>query len=102
MGGDDMKIINHEPHIKLHEKIKECGCKPWRKGVDYCKNCEKAVIDLMNKYGAGYLCRDEEIELMLKSSIKLVKENESLKKKLDEKIKRVEELKTQIVGKVKK
>lgn len=88
-----MKIINQEPHANLHKQIYECECKPWSRGVDYCENCQSTVVDFMNKHGAGILCRDEEIELMLKSSIKLAKENEVLRARLESKIKRVEKLK---------
>ena len=88
-----IKIIENEPHTKLHKQIYECGCKPWRRGVDYCEKCQKAVVDFMNKYGAGILANDIVIEDLLKDNVKVSKENISLKKRLDAKIKRVEELK---------
>ena len=88
-----MKIIQNEPHVKLHKQIYECECKPWRKGVDYCEKCQKAVVDFMNKHGAGILTNDIVIEDLLKDNVKLAKERDSLEKKLESKIKRVEELK---------
>lgn len=92
-----MEITQQEPHTKLHKQIYDCKCIPLPLGTKpYCNDCQKAVVDFMNKYGAGVLCRDEEIELMLKSNIKLIKENDSLKKKLELKTKRVEELKEEV------
>ena len=88
-----MKLIDQRPHKELHKRIYDCECKPWRRGVNYCENCQKAVIDFMNKYGVGVLCRDEEVEILLKGNMRLIKDNEILKTKLEKKIKRVEELK---------
>ncbi len=99
-------IIENEPHVQLHKLIYDCtnrndSCKPWSRGVDYCKGCQKAVIDFMNKYGAGVLTNDIVIEDLLKDNVKLAKENMSLKNKLEAKIKRVEELKSQLAEEVK-
>lgn len=91
-----MKIIENEPHMILHKQIYECKCKPWRKGVDYCDNCQKAVVDFMNEHGAGVLTNDIVIEGLLKDCVKLAKENMSLKKRLEVKIRRVEELKEKV------
>ena len=50
-----------QAHKILDNKIRNCGCCPLGK-EKYCKNCEKVVIDFMNKYGAGVLTRDEFIQ----------------------------------------
>ena len=50
-------------HEELHKKIYDCkDCCPCLKGEKYCENCEKLIINFMNKYGAGVLTRDELIE----------------------------------------
>lgn len=91
-----VKSESERAHEELHKSIFGCECKPWRKGIHYCDKCQKDVIDFMNTYGAGVLCRDEEIEYFKKESSKLYKEKLSLIKRLGEKIKRVEELKKEL------
>lgn len=91
-----IKSESERAHEILHQSIFNCGCKPWRKGIHYCDKCQKDVIDFMNTYGAGVLCRDKELEYARKEVSKLYKEKLSLIKRLEEKIKRVEELKSQI------
>ncbi len=86
-------ILEKEPHIVLHHKIVSCKCQPWRKGIDYCRKCQYAVIEFMNNYGSGVLTNDITIEELLKDNIQLDKDNNSLRIKLEAKIKRVEELK---------
>ena len=57
-------------HKELSKKIFKCSCIPI--GKNYCKECQEAVIEFMNKYGAGTLTRD-----LLAYDLK--KENEELK-----------------------
>ncbi len=86
-------MIRLEEHKNLHERIWNCGCLPIAPGSNYCEGCQKDVIDFMNNYGAGELTQDIRIEDLELKVDKLKKENEGLKIQLDEKIKRVEELK---------
>lgn len=67
-------------HKELHNKIYDCGCCPLSEKEEYCDDCKKAVIDFMNKYGAGVLTRDELIE----SLKKILGEKISQLAKLDE------------------
>ena len=64
--------------------------------IPYCDNCQKAVVDFMNKFGAGTLTRDPEREALQKSVKFLTEETAGLKAKLEAKNRRVEELKAQL------
>lgn len=88
-----MDLIQKKAHEDLHKKIYDCNCKPHLNPWIYCNKCQGAIIDFMNKYGAGILTRDIELEELEKSNDKICKENRSVKEKLDSKIKRVEVLK---------
>ncbi len=83
-------------HEKLHNAIFNCDCKPWRKLESYCDKCHAAVIKFMEDFGAGVLTRDMELYELSKGYAKLLRTNVSLEKRLDEKIKRVEELKEMV------
>ena len=87
------KEIHKEAHKELHKTIYDCDCQPYLKPWQYCEKCKNAVLDFMDKHGAGALTKDVEMEELAKEYSKLLKNNLSLTKRLDEKIKRVEELK---------
>jgi len=91
--------MNYEKeHKELHEKIWNCKCKPYLKINKYCKDCQEEIIKFLNKYGAGVLTNDLKIEELEKKNNKLEKENQSLSQHLQEKIKRVEELKEELTS----
>lgn len=87
------KELHKKAHKELHKTIYDCDCKPYLKPWEYCDNCKNAVLKFMDTHGAGVLTRDEDIEELAKLYSKALKLNVSLEKRLDEKIKRVEELK---------
>lgn len=77
-------------HEELHKKIYDCKrCCPTG-NEKYCGNCKKAILDFMDKYGAGVLTRDEIFEELQDKIKNLEKENKKLTKKLAEKIKQLE------------
>ena len=78
---------------ELHKKIWKCTCAPWKRGIDYCKNCEQAIIEFANENGAGALCQDIKVEELERTVCKLEEANLGLRKSLEEKNRRVEELK---------
>ncbi len=49
--------MNYEiEHKELHNKIWDCKkCCPIGIKDKYCKNCKKAVLDFMDRYGVGVL-----------------------------------------------
>ena len=85
-----------EAHKVLHKKIYDCSCRPYLSPWEYCEDCKNAVLEFMRKYGAGVLTRDAEIEELAKEYSKCLRVNLAIIKRLDEKIKRVEELKAEI------
>jgi len=85
-----------EAHKVLHKKIYDCSCKPYLSPWQYCEDCKDSVLEFMQKFGAGVLTRDEELEDLGKECSKILKLNVSLTKKLDEKINRVEQLKKEL------
>lgn len=93
-----METEFREEHKELHKRIYGCDCKPWLNERDYCEKCQGYVISFMNQFGAGVLTRDIEIENLRKTSKKLDMEIASLRKKLEHKTKRLEEIKTQFTG----
>jgi len=96
-----MVTLNREEeekaHKELHKKIYDCVCKPYLKPHKYCDDCKKNVTDFMDMFGAGVLTRDEKVEELQKENLKLKGELSVIQKKLEEKIKRVEELKKELV-----
>ncbi len=90
------KELHKKAHKELHQAIYDCKCKPYLEPWKYCDNCKNAMLKFMDEHGAGVLTRDEEIEELAKLYSKALKLNASLEKRLDEKIKRVEELKARI------
>lgn len=86
-----------EAHKKLYKDIFDCDCKPWIKDKGYCSKCHGKVIMFMDDYGAGVLTRDIELEELSKENSKLLKTNLTTNKKLESKIKRVEELKKLLI-----
>ena len=96
---NELKEHELKEHKELHNKIWNCKnekCNPVLRGVNYCKDCQKVIIDFMNKYGAGVLTRDKQVEDLQDKIRKLELERNSLDKKFLEKIKKVEELKQTI------
>lgn len=87
-----------QAHKLLYKVIYDCDCKPWRKRESYCSKCHANVIMFMDTYGAGVLTRDIELDELLKKYSKLLKTNLALNKRLESKIKRVEELKTLLIS----
>ncbi len=83
---------NEEEHRGLHKRIYECKCMPMKE--NYCKNCEKAIVDFMNKHGAGALTQDTLIENLKKRVSELGNYNKSQANK----IKRLEVELTQLTG----
>ena len=79
-------------HKELHKIIYECKCTPI--GGNYCENCEKAVIDFMNKHGAGTLTQD----ILIESLKKRVSELGSYNQSQANKIKRLEAEIMQLIG----
>ncbi len=80
-----------QAHKELNKKIFGCGCCPLNERNKYCDNCQKAVVDFMNKYGAGVLTRDELVE-------ELEKHIEFLTECNDRQIQTISELKLKIKG----
>ncbi len=80
-------------HKELHNKIFNCNkCCPVGIKDVYCKDCQKAVIDFMNKYGAGVLTRDEMFEELKGRIHKLELVNKSLTNKLSSKTETINRL----------
>ena len=95
-----MVIFNKEEqkkaHKGLHKEIYDCSCKPYLSPWEYCEKCKNAVLEFMQKYGAGVLTRDEEVEDLQKAFNTAMIKVGSLKQKLEEKIQRVEKLKDKL------
>lgn len=84
---------HNKEHAELHKKIWDCSCTPYLKDWKYCQKCKDAVLEFMDEFGAGVLTNDLKIEGLENKCSKLEKENKSLNQRLQDKIKRVEELK---------
>ena len=75
--------------------VYNCPCGPTISGA-YCNDCKRKVLDFIDKWGMGILCQDITVENQDKKIKWLKGQCSSLVKKLEEKIKRVEELKKEI------
>ncbi len=90
-------MIEKERHKELHKKIFNCKCLPISPGSKYCENCQTAVIEFMNEYGAGVLTNDMVIEELKHKISKLVNENISLNNKFKDIVQKYDKLKASLV-----
>ena len=79
-------------HKELTTQIFNCKiCLPVLKNDKYCKNCKDAVLDFIDKYGAGVLTNDlvimelkREIKSLRSSNIVYMDKIEELKEELSQ------------------
>ena len=86
-------MTSEKEHRELHDKIWNCPCLPDLVGADYCLECQKNVLNFLNKYGAGELTNDSLLDILQAGIQRKDKEIILLRAKLEQKIKDYDKLK---------